>query len=128
MREMGRIYKAETMEKAKDIYEKLIELYKDNRLLIMVINKYKKEIFDMFKYSHQARVITSNTDGYNKMRNRLRWKIKKESLFESIADLKKYLCEILKEEEERWYPSVKNWDKIVNEMDCDLSEKILELI
>lgn len=128
MREMSRIYKAKTIDEAKEIYNKLIELYKDNRLLIMVIDKYKKEIFEMFKYSHQARIITSNTDGYNKMRNRLRWKIKKESLFESINDLKKYLCEILKEEEEKWYPSVKNWDKIINEMDCDLSEKIIELI
>ena len=63
----------------------------------MVINKYKKEIFEMFKYGHQARIITSNTDGYNKMRNRIRWKIKKESLFESIYNLRQFLYKILKE-------------------------------
>ena len=49
-------------------------------------------------------------------------------MYESISELKKYLYEILKEEEEQWHPSVKRWDKIINEMDCNLSEKILELI
>jgi hypothetical protein len=62
------------------------------------------------------------------MRNRIRWKIQKISLFESIYELKKYLYEVLKEEESKWHPSVKNWDRIINEMDCNLSEKILELI
>ena len=128
MREMSRIYKAITKEDALVIYNALIEQYKENKLLTMVINKYKKEIFEMFKYSHQARVITSNTDGHNKMRNRIRWKIKKESLFESVYDLRQYLYAILKEEEEKWHPSVKRWDVIINEMDCNLSEKILELI
>lgn len=128
MREISRIYKSKNKEEGIKIYEKLIEQYKENRLLLMIINKYIKEIFEMFKYSHQARIITSNTDGYNKMRNRIRWKIKKESLFESINDLKKYLYEILKEEEDNWHPSVKRWDKIINEMDCNLSEKIIELI
>ena len=39
-----------------------------------------------------------------------------------------FMCEILKAEEEIWHPSVKRWDNIINEMDCNLSEKILELI
>ena len=56
------------------------------------------------------------------------YKIKKESLFESIYDLRQFLYQILKEEEEKWHPSVKRWDVIINEMDCNLSEKILELI
>ena len=62
------------------------------------------------------------------MRNRIRWKIKKESLFESIRDLRMFMCEVLKVEEEVWHPSIKRWDNIINEMDCNLSEKILELI
>lgn len=128
MREMSRIYKAETIEEGKKIYYNLIDIYKENKLLIMVINKYIKEIFDMYKYSHQARVITSNTDSYNKMRSRIRWKLKKISLYESLTNLKEYLCETLKFEEEIWHPSVKNWDKIINEMDCNLAEIIYELI
>ena len=128
MREMSRIYKAPTEEEGKRLYNKLIEEYKDNKLLIMIINKYIKEIFDMYKYSHEARVITSNTDSYNKMRNRIRWKLKKVSLYESIGELKEHLSEMLKEEEDVWHPSVKNWDKIINEMDCNLAEIIYELI
>lgn len=128
MREISRIYKSNTIKEAQEKYKELKEIYKENKLLIMIIDKYIKEIFGMFKYSHEARVITSNTDGHNKMRNRIRWKLKKVSLFENIEELNRYLCEILKEEEERWHPSVKNWDKIINEMDCDLEEKILELI
>ena len=48
----------------------------------------------MFKYSHEARRISSNTDSINKMRNRIRLQIQKISLFESIYELKKYLYEI----------------------------------
>ena len=128
MRELGRIYKAETLEEAKEIYIKLKEEYKENKLIVQIIDKYIKEIFELFKYSHQARVITSNADSYNKMRNRISWKIKKIELFKSPAELKTYLSEILQEEESKWKPSIKRWDKIINEMDCNLSEKILELI
>ena len=128
MREIGRIYRCETKEEAEEIYKNLKEIYKENKLLIMIIDKYINEIFGMFKYSHEARIISSNTDSINKMRNRIRWQIQKKSLFESIYELKKYLYEILKEEESKWHPSVKNWDRIINEMDCNLTEKILELI
>ena len=82
----------------------------------------------MFNYSHEARIISSNTDTINKMRNRIRWQLQKVTLFENIQELKKYLFEILQLEESKWHPSVKNWDRIINEMDCNLSEKILELI
>lgn len=128
MRELGRIYKAQTIEEAKGIYKELKKIYEGNKLITLVIDKYIEEIFGMFKYSRQARIITSNTDGYNKMRNRIRWKVKKQNLFEGEKELREYMYEILKEEEEKWHPSVKNWDKIINEMDCNLSEKILELI
>ena len=128
MREIGRIYRSKTKEEAEEIYKNLKEIYKENKLLIMIIDKYINEIFGMFKYSHEARIISSNTDSINKMRNRIRWQIQKISLFESIYELKKYLYEILKEEESKWHPSVKNWDRIINEMDCNLTEKILELI
>lgn len=128
MREISRIYKSKTKEEGEEIYKKLKELYKENKLLNLIIDKYIKEIFEMFKYSHEARNITSNTDSYNKIRNRIRWKIKKEELFENIKELENYLYEILKIEEEKWHPSIKKWDKIINEMDCNLSEKILELI
>lgn len=128
MREISRIYKSKTKEEGEEIYKKLKEIYKENKLLNLIIDKYIKEIFEMFKYSHEARNITSNTDSYNKIRNRIRWKIKKEELFENIKELENYLYEILKIEEEKWHPSIKKWDKIINEMDCNLSEKILELI
>lgn len=128
MRELGRVYRSLTLEEAKVIYNNLVENYKENKLILQIINKYINEIFGLFKYSYQARIITSNADSYNKMRNRISWKIRKISLFENITDLKKYLGEILKEEESRWNPSVKRWDRIINEMDCNLSEKILELI
>ena len=128
MREISRIYKSKTKEEGEKIYNKLKELYRENKLLNLIIDKYIKEIFEMFKYSHEARNITSNTDSYNKIRNRIRWKIKKQELFENIKELENYLYEILKIEEEKWHPSIKKWDKIIDEMDCNLSEKILELI
>ena len=128
MREISRIYKAKTEEEGKEIYLKLKEIYKENKLLVLIIDKYIKEIFEMFKYSHEARNITSNTDSYNKMRNRIRWQIKKQDLFENVNELRNYLYEILNEEELKWHPSVNKWDKIINEMDCNLGERILELI
>ena len=128
MREISRIYKSKTKEEGEEIYNKLKELYRENKLLNLIIDKYIKEIFEMFKYSDEARIIRSNTDSYNKIRNRIRWKIKKQELFENIKELENYLYEILKIEEEKWHPSIKKWDKIIDEMDCNLSEKILELI
>ena len=128
MRELSRIYKSETIEEGKEIYNKLKEIYKNNKLLNLIIDKYIEDIFGMFKCGRQARIITSNTDSYNKMRNRIRWKIKSHKLFENKIELKEYLYEVLKQEEEKWNPSIKNWDKIIDEMNCNLSEKILELI
>ena len=128
MRELGRIYRSDTLEEAKVIYNNLKDEYKGNKLLNLVIDKYIKDIFDMFKYSRQARIVTGNTDSYNKMRNRIRWQIKKESLFENTNELRDYLYKILKLEEEIWHPCKKRWDKIIDEMDCNLSEKILDLI
>lgn len=49
------------------IYEELLEEFKDNKLLIMIINKYINEIFGMFKYSKRIREIASNTDTYVKI-------------------------------------------------------------
>ena len=128
MREISHIYKAETIDEAKETYYKLKYEYKENRLIIQIIDKYIEDIFDLFKYSHQARIITSNSDSYNKMRNRISWNIRKVNLFKSVTELKKYLSEILYYEESNWKPSVKRWDKIINEMDCNLSERIIELI
>ncbi len=116
MREISRIYKSKTKEEGEEIYNKLKELYRENKLLNLIIDKYIKEIFEMFKYSHEARNITSNTDSYNKIRNRIRWKIKKQELFENIKELENYLYEILKIEEEKWHPSIKKWDKIIDEI------------
>ena len=128
MREISRIYKAEDIEEAKKIYYNLKEEYKENKLLIMIIDKYIKEIFDMFKYGHQARVITSNTDSYNKMRNNIRWNMNKKQLFNNQKELKEYMNNLLKKEEEKWHPSIKNWDKIIQELDCDLADKIYDLV
>ena len=128
MRELGRVYRALTLEEAKVVYNNLVNEYKENKLIIQIINKYIDDIFRLFKYSHHARVITGNSGNYNRMRNNISSKIKKVGLFESIKELKYYLNEILKEEESKWKPSVKRRDKIINEMDCNLSEKILDLI
>lgn len=128
MRELSRIYKSKKIEEANKIYKELKEIYKENKLINLIIERYINDIFKMFKYSHQARIVTSNTDSYNKMRNRIRWKIKKHDLYENINELKNHLYEILKYEEDMWHPSIKNWDKIIDEMDCNLSEIILNLI
>lgn len=128
MREIGRIYRAKEKEEAQLIYNQLKNDYENNKLLIMIINKYIDEIFSMFRYSHQARKITSNTDSYNKMRNRIRWKLKKITLFDSMGELQVKTLMILKEEEMKWHPSYKKWDQIVNEMDCELAKIIYELI
>ena len=49
-------------------------------------------------------------------------------MFDNTKKLRDYLYIVLKSEEEIWHPSVKKWDKIINEMDCDLAEKIYELV
>lgn len=128
MREMGRIYRSGTREEAQVLYQKLIDEYHDNKLLMSIINKYIDEIFTMFQYSKKMRQITSNTDTYNKMRSRIRVRIKSNKVYNSIINLKESLMEIMMDEEDMWHPSKKEWDKIINEMDCNLQERIYELI
>lgn len=128
IKEIRRIYRAKTKEEGKEIYNKLKEKYKGNKLLILIIDKYIDDIFEMFKYGYRVRTITGVTDDNNKMRRRIRYKLHNKSLFESTKELKDYLYNILKEEEEKWRPVYKKWDQIVMEMDCNLTEKILELI
>lgn len=125
---LSRLYKQEKLEEAKKIYEELLEEFKDNKLLIMIISKYINEIFGMFKYSKRIREMASNTDTYVKMRCRIRWNIKKKKVYNSYFELKEYVINVLKEEYKRWGPSKKGWDLIINSMDCDLLERIYELI
>lgn len=128
MRDIRRIYRAKTKEEGKAIYQELKERYKDNKLYIMIVDKYIKEIFEMFKYGYRVRNVTSSTDSNNKMRRRVRNHLKEQGLFENEKELKEYLYAILKEEEEKWHVTLRKWDQIVSEMNCNLSEKIIELI
>ena len=128
MSKMQYIYKAENKEEAKEKYERLKEEFKDNKLLLMIINKYIDDIMKVMKYSKEARAITSYTYSYLKMRNDLKRIINDYKVFESNEEIKKCVCEFLKEQEQNFKPSKKNWANIVNEMDSILTEKIREML
>jgi len=49
-------------------------------------------------------------------------------VFESNEEIKKCICKFLKEQEENFKPSKKNWANIVNEMDSILTDKIREML
>lgn len=128
MSKMQYIYKAENKEEAKEKYEKLKEEIKDNKLLLMIINKYIDDIMKVMKYSKEARAITSYTYTYLKMRSDLKRIINDYKVFESNEEIKKCVCEFLKAQEQSFKPSKKNWANIVNEMDSILTEKIREML
>jgi len=128
MSKMQYIYKSETKEEAKEKYEDLKEEFKDNKLLLMIINKYIDDIMKVMKYSKEARTITSYTYTYLKMRAQLKTIINEYKVFESNEEIKKCICKFLKEQEENFKPSKKNWANIVNEMDSILTDKIREML
>ena len=128
MSKMQYIYKAENKEEAKEKYERLKEENKDNKLLLMIINRYIDDIMKVMKYSKEARSITSYTYSYLKMRSDLKRIINDYKVFERNEEIKKCVCEFLKAQEQNFKPSKKNWANIVNEMDSILTEKIREML
>lgn len=126
MRNMQKIYKSKDMEEAKTLIEETKEKYKENKLLLMVIEKYINGIIEILKYSKEARTITSYTYSYLKMRSRIERKIDEYKVFNSNEEIKNNIGEILKEEEIKFKPSKRNWSLIINEMESILTKKIRE--
>ena len=92
----------------------------------MVINKYIDDIMKVIKYSKEARTITSYTYSYLKLRANLASLINEYKVFGSNEEIKFFVCEYLKQEEEKFKPSKRNWSLIINEMDSILTDKIKE--
>ena len=126
MSKIQEIYKSETIEEAKELYNQLLEKYKNEKLLIMVINRIIDDIMEVIKYSKEARTITSYTYSYLKMRARLSRLISEYKVFEDNEEIRKYVSEFLKKEEENFKPSKRNWSLIINEMDSIITDKIRE--
>ena len=128
MSKIQKIYISENIEEAKELYDKLIEEYKNDKLLLMVINRIIDDIMEVIKYSKEARTITSYTYSYLKMRSRLSRLISENKVFEDNEEIRKYVSEFLQKEEEKFKPSKRNWSLIINEMDSILTDKIREKI
>ena len=126
MSEMQKIYISNNMEEASKLYNELVEKYKNDKLLLMVINKYIDDIMKVIKYSKEARTITSYTYSYLKLRANLASLINEYKVFDSNEEIKHFVCEYLKQEEEKFKPSKRNWSLIINEMDSILTDKIKE--
>ena len=128
MKKMQRIYTADNEKEANNLYKQLLDEYKDNKLLLFAINKYISDIMDVVKYPKEARKISSYTFSYIKMRARLYRLINDYKVFEDDEDIKKYISEFLKKEEENFKPSKRNWALIINEYEGILSDKIRSLL
>lgn len=126
MSEMQQIYKSENIIDAQNLYRDLKIKYKDDKLLLMVIDKYIDDIMEVIKYSKEARTITSYTYSYLKLRSKLSRLINEYKVFENNEEIKIYVSEFMKQEEEKFKPSKRNWSIIINEMDSILSDKIRE--
>lgn len=126
MSEMQKIYISNNMEEASKLYNELVEKYKTDKLLLMVINKYIDGIMEVIKYSKEARTITTYTYSYLKLRDKLASLINEYKVFDSNEEIKHFVCEYLKQEEEKFKPSKRNWSLIINEMDSILTDKIKE--
>lgn len=126
MSEMQQIYKSENVIDAQNLYRDLKIKYEDDKLLLMVIDKYIDDIMEVIKYSKEARTITSYTYSYLKLRSKLSRLINEYKVFENNEEIKIYVSEFMKQEEEKFKPSKRNWSIIINEMDSILSDKIRE--
>lgn len=126
MSEMQQIYKSENVIDAQNLYRDLKIKYEDDKLLLMVIDKYIDDIMEVIKYSKEARTITSYTYSYLKLRSKLSQLINEYKVFENNEEIKIYVSEFMKQEEEKFKPSKRNWSIIINEMDSILSDKIRE--
>lgn len=128
MSEMQKIYKCNNNVEAKEIYNDLKIKYKEEKLLLIIIDKYIDDIMRVIQYSKEARTITSYTFSYIKLRTKLSRLINEYKVFENNEEIRMYVSEFMKQEEEKFKPSKRNWSIIINEMDSILTEKIREKI
>lgn len=128
MQNMQKIYISNNKEEAINIYNLLVQKYKDNKLLLFAINKYIDDIMEVLKYPKEARQISSYTFSYLKMRANLYRLINDYKVFENDEEIKKYICEFLKNQEESFKPSKRNWALIINEFEGILSDSIRSLL
>lgn len=128
MSEMQKIYKSNNIKEAKELYDNLKIKYKDEKLLLIIIDKYIDDIMNVVKYSKEARTITSYTFSYIKLRSKLSRLINEYKVYENNEEIRIYVSEFMKQEEEKFKPSKRNWSIIINEMDSILTEKIREKI
>lgn len=128
MQKMQKIYTSKDIEEATNIYNLMLEEYKNNKLLLIAVNKYINDIMEVIKYPMEARKISSYTFSYLKMRAKLYSLIKDYKVFDSSDEIRKYICEFLKDEEETFKPSKRNWSLIINEMDGILTDKIRSML
>ncbi|MDO4962527.1 MAG: transposase [bacterium] len=91
MRDMQNIYKSKDIEEAKMLYNEIKNKYKDNKLLLMVVDKYIDDIMEVVKYSREARTISSYTFSYLKMRARIVKNLDEYKVFNNNEKIKKYI-------------------------------------
>ena len=128
MQKMQKIYTSKNKEEATSIYNLMLEEYKNNKLLLIAVNKYIDDIMDVMSYPVEARKISSYTFSYLNMRAKLYSLIKDYKVFDSSDEIRKYICEFLKAEEVTFKPSKRNWSLIINEMDSILTDKIRSML
>ena len=126
--QIQKIYVSENEMEAKKLCKELINKYKENKLLLMVINRCISDIINVIKYSQEARRITSYTESFIKLKAKLNREVNDYKVFEETIEIKLFFCELLKKEEEQFKPSKRNWALIINEMDSVITDKIKEKI
>jgi transposase-like protein len=126
--QIQKIYISKNEEEASKLYKELIDNYKDDKLLLMVINRCISDIMKVIKYSREARRITSYTESFIKLKAKLNREVNDYKVFDEAIEIKIFLCELLKKEEEQFKPSKRNWALIINEMDSIITDRIKEKI
>jgi len=110
MKDLKKIYQAETLEIAEENLDKLEEKWmKDYPISVRSWRKNWEELSTYFVYSHHLRKIIYTTNTIESYNRQLRKVTKNRSVFPTVQSLEKLLYLATKNIEEKWSSKVQNW-------------------
>ena len=111
------IYKANTLEEAKEAEQIFREKYKNNRILIKKLDNNIENLLNLYNYSSSIRKLIYTTNAIESVNSCLRKVTNGKGCFVSEEALSKVIYLRIKSLTEKWNRSTTaNWNMIINEL------------
>ena len=123
------IYKAKTLDEAKEAEQAFREKYKNNKILIKKLDANIESMLSLYNYSENIRKLIYTTNAIESVNSCLRKVTNGKGSFVSIEALEKVLYLRVKELSKKWNKMKRNnWGMISNELLEQFNERVEKYI